>query len=61
MLHERVSGDAEVGIKVTKGNGNRVWSLDDEQQCGKHGHLVMVNLTRAKGIVISPSGPKAEG
>lgn len=60
-LLERVLGDREGGIKVTKGKGDRVWSLKDEEQCGDHGHFVMVKLTQARGIVINLSGPKVKG
>lgn len=60
-LLERVLGDREGGIKVTKGKGDRVWSLKDEEQCGDHGHFVMVKLTQARGIVINLSGPKLKG
>ena len=54
-------GDREGGIKVTKGKGDRVWSLEDEEQCGDRGHFVMVKLTQARGIVINLSGPKVKG
>ena len=53
--------DREGGIKVIKGKGDRVWSLEDEEQCGDHEHFVMVQLTQARGIVINLSGPKVEG
>lgn len=60
-LLERVLEDREGGIKVTKGKWNRVWSLEDEEQCGDHEQFVMVQLTQARGIVINLSGPKVEG
>lgn len=50
MGQERLESQQAMGIES-----------DDEQQCENPKHPRMVNLNPARVILISPSGPKAEG